>query len=151
MHKNVQKTITKRNHKKIDFDRYNIQLKKMKEKIGDREDERKIVRMQNTVESANTEYENVNCLLKSQLPIYLHKRMEFMDPILEAMVFFQESYFSLLAEFLAPMASRVDMSSSAIEGYRMKRESGLLSAMENISIIKGFAKQSSLRNFSFTV
>ncbi len=47
LHKRVEKTMTKRDHKRIDYDRHLDSLKKSKEKQNtkDRDDERKIVKV----------------------------------------------------------------------------------------------------------
>jgi hypothetical protein len=64
-------------------------LKKIKEKASDREDERKIIKAESTCEAAFKDYDSINSLLKSQLPVYIQLRLAFVDPIMESLVFFQ--------------------------------------------------------------
>eukprot|EP00158_Paraphelidium_tribonemae_P002864 Partr_v1_DN25735_c0_g1_i2_m74576 putative Actin-associated protein len=130
LHKQLAKTVLKRAHKKLDYDRHRNSLNKAREKLltdkqRSAEDERKIVKQESTVESSFQEYNAINTLLKSQLPQYVHMRIEFIDPILQSMVFFQEMYFCKLALQLEPLKSMVDMSTSAVSGYNARKDYGL--------------------------
>lgn len=126
IHKMVNKTIVKRDHKKIDYDRHSDSLRKVK---ASSEDERKVIKAQNTVDVAFAEYEKYNMLLKSELPVYIQLRIDFIDPILLSMLEFQNTLFSEMCRNLEPLKSATDMRFSAMDGFEIQKES--INAMFN--------------------
>ena len=149
IHKQVAKTALKRDHKKIDYDRHLNAYNKAKQlqqsagngQAGGFEEERKLMKLHANVETAQRDYENYNQLLKSQLPVYIQNRIQFIDPVLETMVVFQDHYFSSLCTMLQPLKGIVDMSTSAVDGYVRKRDFGV-QKIDEIRLIKdGYIKR----------
>ncbi|KAL1925045.1 uncharacterized protein VTP21DRAFT_4699 [Calcarisporiella thermophila] len=78
----IRKTIVKRNHKVLDYDRYRNSLKKLKDKKERTlSDERAMFKLEAQYEQATQEYNYYNNVLKEQLPTFFHLKNEFTDPL----------------------------------------------------------------------
>lgn len=93
----VKKSLIKRSHKVLDYDRHRDSLRKAKEKQNrDLNDERKIARMEQELENASREFEAINALLKKELPVLFDFRIQFIDPCFQFLYFYQLKMFYTL-------------------------------------------------------
>ncbi|KAI8643795.1 hypothetical protein BD408DRAFT_451027 [Parasitella parasitica] len=84
--KTIQKTIVKRNHKLIDYDRHRIALNKLNAKTERTISEDKaIFKVQSQLETATQDYEYLNNNLKQQLPTFFQMLIQLIQPIFEQM------------------------------------------------------------------
>ncbi|ORX51347.1 hypothetical protein DM01DRAFT_320355 [Hesseltinella vesiculosa] len=88
--KKIQKTITKRSHKMIDYDRHRSSMSKLKGK-DDRtlSEEKQYYKVESQLEIATKDYDYLNDMLKEQLPQYLQLQAALIQPITERLYFMQ--------------------------------------------------------------
>ncbi|KAL9547055.1 hypothetical protein MBANPS3_006364 [Mucor bainieri] len=84
--KTIQKTIVKRNHKLIDYDRHRVALQKLNVKTERTMNEEKaIFKVQSQLDTATQDYEYLNNALKEQLPAFFQMLIQLIQPIFEHM------------------------------------------------------------------
>ncbi|KAG1062891.1 hypothetical protein G6F42_027316 [Rhizopus arrhizus] len=84
--KTIQKTIVKRNHKLIDYDRHRVALQKLNVKTERTMNEEKaIFKVQSQLDTATQDYEYLNNALKEQLPAFFQMLFQLIQPIFEHM------------------------------------------------------------------
>ncbi|KAK4511003.1 uncharacterized protein ATC70_012208 [Mucor velutinosus] len=84
--KTIQKTIVKRNHKLIDYDRHRVALQKLNVKTERTMNEEKaIFKVQSQLDTATQDYEYLNNALKEQLPAFFQMLIQLVQPIFEHM------------------------------------------------------------------
>ncbi|KXJ91065.1 BAR domain-containing protein [Microdochium bolleyi] len=97
--KAIRKTATKREHKKLDYDRHNATLKKLKDKKEKTpKDEKAMWKAENEVEVATQEYNYFNDLLKDELPKLFLLEQEFIQPLFQSFYYMQLNIFYTLHE-----------------------------------------------------
>ena len=79
--------IEKRGRKLIDHDRAKDAMKKAQE--SKTMDAVKIAKAEANFYDAKKEYDSLNDKLKTEVPLYIKSRIEFMDPFMEALFIFQ--------------------------------------------------------------
>ncbi|KAI8073130.1 hypothetical protein BC940DRAFT_324772 [Gongronella butleri] len=88
--KKIQKTILKRNHKMIDYDRHRSSLAKLKTKNErSMNEEKQVYKVQSQLEIATQDYDYLNDMLKEQLPHFLDMQAALIRPISERLYFMQ--------------------------------------------------------------
>lgn len=93
----IQKTIVKRNHKLIDYDRYRVSLNKLTAKAERTlNEEKSIFKIQSQLDTATQDYEYLNNALKSQLPLFFRLQFDFIQPIFEHMYHLQCKIFGMI-------------------------------------------------------
>ncbi|KAL1875932.1 hypothetical protein VTK73DRAFT_9716 [Phialemonium thermophilum] len=95
----IRKTATKREHKKLDYDRHRATLKKLQEK-KDRsaKDEKALWKAENDVETSTQEFNYFNDLLKDELPKLFALEREFIQPLFQSFYYMQLNIFYTLHE-----------------------------------------------------
>lgn len=95
----VQKSILKRQHKQLDFDRHRTSLKKIQDK-KDRslKDEKALYKAEAEVEQATQEFNYFNDLLKDELPRLFALEREFIQPLFQSFYYMQLNVFYTLHE-----------------------------------------------------
>jgi amphiphysin len=95
--KTIQKTIVKRNHKLIDYDRHRVSLNKLNAKAErSLSEEKNIYKVQSQLDTATQDYEYLNNALKSQLPVFFQMLFQFIQPIFEHLYHLQNKIFGLI-------------------------------------------------------
>ncbi|KAL4254548.1 Bridging integrator 3/RVS161-like protein [Abortiporus biennis] len=103
--KAIRKSITKREHKLIDYDRYNNSLSKLREKKEKSlNDEKNLFKLEQDFEVASTEYENINSAMKTELPRFMMLSTQFIDPLFHSFYYMQLNIFYLLLERISGFA-----------------------------------------------
>ncbi|KZT24675.1 BAR-domain-containing protein [Neolentinus lepideus HHB14362 ss-1] len=97
--KTVRKTITKREHKLTDYDRFNNSLTKLRDKKEKSlSDEKNLFKLEQDFENASTEYDYINTALKNDLPRFMTMCTQFIDPLFQSFFYMQLNIFYLLLE-----------------------------------------------------
>ena len=95
----VQKSILKRQHKQLDFDRHRTSLKKIQDKKEKSlKDEKALYKAENDVEQATQEFNYFNDLLKEELPRLFALEREFIRPLFQSFYYMQLNVFYTLHE-----------------------------------------------------
>ncbi|KAI9322809.1 hypothetical protein BX666DRAFT_1898634 [Dichotomocladium elegans] len=82
--KTIQKTMVKRNHKMIDYDRHRASLAKLKAKEERSfNEEKQIFKVEAQLETATQDYQYLNDLLKQELPRFFALKSQFIQPVFE--------------------------------------------------------------------
>ncbi|EPQ61224.1 BAR-domain-containing protein [Gloeophyllum trabeum ATCC 11539] len=124
--KTVRKTITKREHKLVDYDRYNNSLTKLRDKKEKSlSDEKNLFKLEQDFENASNEYDYINTALKNDLPRFMTMSTQFIDPLFHSFFYMQLNIFYLLLEKLQGFAEgKYDTSvtgAQIAEEYETKR------------------------------
>ncbi|KAI3641175.1 hypothetical protein MIR68_000781 [Amoeboaphelidium protococcarum] len=142
LHKLVNKVLVKRDHKKVDLDRHQADLKKVRDKVQQENkigDDRKIAKAEHAVENAYREYDQYNALLKEQLPHYINYRIQFVDPILHSLLAFHSHLFIQMYQIMYSdkgVCYMVDTSVDVVAGYEYSK-ADIEALIEPISLFKG--------------
>ena len=97
--KAVQKTTIKRQHKQLDYDRYNANLKKLQDKKEKSlKDEKAMYKAEAEVEQATQDFNYFNDLLKDELPQLFRLEREFIRPLFQSFYYMQLNVFYTLHE-----------------------------------------------------
>ncbi|KAI0035267.1 hypothetical protein K488DRAFT_76734 [Vararia minispora EC-137] len=97
----IRKFITKRDHKLVDYDRYNNSLTKLREKKEKSlKDEQNLFKLEQDFEIASNEYEYINSTLKQDLPRFFVLATRFVDPLFHSFFYMQLNIFYLILEKL---------------------------------------------------
>ncbi|KAI0696492.1 BAR-domain-containing protein [Cerioporus squamosus] len=97
--KAIRKSITKREHKLVDYDRYNNSLTKLRDKKEKTlNDEKNLFKLEQDFEIASNEYDFINTAMKNELPRFLVQATQFIDPLFHSFYYMQLNIFYLLLE-----------------------------------------------------
>ena len=95
----IRKSVTKRQHKQLDFDRHRATLKKLQDKKDKNlKDEKAMYKAENEVEQATQEFNYFNDLLKDELPKLFALEREFIRPLFQSFYYMQLNVFYTLHE-----------------------------------------------------
>ena len=95
----VQKGLTKRQHKQLDYDRHRQSLKKLQDKKEKSlKDEKAMYKAESDVELATQEFNYYNDLLKDELPKLFALEREFIRPLFQSFYYMQLNVFYTLHE-----------------------------------------------------
>ncbi|WWC89221.1 uncharacterized protein L201_004139 [Kwoniella dendrophila CBS 6074] len=136
--KKIRKTITKREHKLVDFDRHNNSLNKLREKKEKSlSDEKNLFKVEQDFEIASGEYEHYNMLLKDELPRFLALGTRFIDPLFHSFYYMQLNVFYIMQEKLQSFADgKYDLARKDIENIYFEQRGDTAEQIEEMAIIK---------------
>ncbi|KAI9495909.1 hypothetical protein BDB00DRAFT_176877 [Zychaea mexicana] len=99
--KTIQKTITKRQHKLIDYDRYRTSHQKFKN-MADRSpsEDKQVYKLEGQLETATQDYEYLNDMLKQDLMRFFRLASSFIGPV-------QENFYSIQCRVIGGMYGRI--------------------------------------------
>ncbi|KZS90377.1 BAR-domain-containing protein [Sistotremastrum niveocremeum HHB9708] len=104
--KHIRKQITKRDHKLIDYDRFNNSLTKLREKKEKSlSDEKNLFKLEQDFEAATNEYETLNSAMKADLPRFMVLATQFIDPLFHSFYYMQLNIFYLMLDKFNGFAS----------------------------------------------
>ncbi|EKM60361.1 uncharacterized protein PHACADRAFT_246220 [Phanerochaete carnosa HHB-10118-sp] len=145
----VRKSITKREHKLTDYDRYNNSLTKLRDKKEKSlNDEKNLFKLEQDFEIASNEYDYINTALKTDLPRFMQMATQYIDPLFHSFFYMQLNIFYLLLEKLNGYAESAQYDVSvppaqvAID-YEAKRTDAW-SRIEELNVTKRFTSTSKL-------
>ncbi|PIL29942.1 transporter [Ganoderma sinense ZZ0214-1] len=138
--KAIRKSITKRQHKLVDYDRFNNSLTKLRDKKEKTlNDEKNLFKLEQDFEIASNEYDFINTAMKNELPRFLVQATQFIDPLFHSFYYMQLNIFYLLLEKMNGFAeNRFDVAIPAeqiVTDYETRR-SDALERVEALNITK---------------
>ncbi|KAI0344278.1 BAR-domain-containing protein [Trametopsis cervina] len=147
--KTIRKSITKRDHKLLDYDRRNNALTKLRDKKEKSlNDEKNLFKLEQEYEIATNEYDYINNAMKTDLPRFMQLATRLIDPLFHSFFYMQLNIFYLLLEKLNGFAEsgQFDVSvpaSQVIPDYEAKRTDAW-AQIENMNITKRIISTSKL-------
>ncbi|KAJ6519270.1 hypothetical protein C8R45DRAFT_950800 [Mycena sanguinolenta] len=95
----IRKSITKRDHKLTDYDRFNNSLTKLRDKKEKSlSEEKNLFKLEQDFELASNEYDFLNNALKTDLPRFMTLSTQFIDPLFSSFYYMQLNIFYLILE-----------------------------------------------------
>ncbi|KAI8377075.1 hypothetical protein EDC96DRAFT_250778 [Choanephora cucurbitarum] len=145
--KTIQKTIVKRNHKLIDFDRHRLALSKLTTKAErSLNDEKAIIKLQSQLDTATQDYEYLNNTLKQQLPAFFNLLFQMMQPIFEHLYNLQNTIFGMIYARCHELITANDQqfvthSMAILAGYQWRKQQFDAQAeIENTDLLRSGGK-----------
>ncbi|KAG7090740.1 hypothetical protein E1B28_009830 [Marasmius oreades] len=146
----IRKTITKREHKLTDYDRYNNSLTKLRDKKEKSlSDEKNLFKLEQDFEMASNEYEYINTALKNDLPRFMQMAAQFIDPLFHSLFYMQLNLFYLILEKINSFAEETKYDISNIPGNQItanyeEQRTDAWSQIEELNITKRIISTSKL-------
>ncbi|KAG8220133.1 hypothetical protein J3R82DRAFT_1154 [Butyriboletus roseoflavus] len=145
----IRKTITKRDHKLIDYDRFNNSLTKLRDKKEKSlNDEKNLFKLEQDFEVATNEYDYINNTLKQDLPRFMQLASQFIDPLFHSFYYMQLNIYYLFLEKMNSFAEgRYDVtngSASQIHSDYENKRTDAWSQIEDLGIAKRIVSTSKL-------
>ncbi|WVW84026.1 hypothetical protein I302_106054 [Kwoniella bestiolae CBS 10118] len=136
--KKIRKTIVKREHKLVDYDRHNNSLNKLREKKEKSlSDEKNLFKVEQDFELASGEYEHYNSLLKTELPQFLGLATRFIDPLFHSFYYMQLNVYYIMQEKLQSFADgKYDLSRKDVENIYLEQRGDTAEQIEEMAIVK---------------
>lgn len=95
----IRKTAVKREHKKLDYDRHRIALKKLQDKKErSLKDEKALFKAESDLEQSAQDFNYFNDLLKDELPKLFQLERQFIQPLFQSFYYMQLNVFYTLHE-----------------------------------------------------
>ncbi|KIY45270.1 BAR-domain-containing protein [Fistulina hepatica ATCC 64428] len=138
----IRKSITKREHKLVDYDRFNNSLTKLRDKKEKTlSDEKNLFKLEQDFEVATTEYEYMNNALKTDLPRFMTMATQFIDPLFHSFFYMQLQIYYLLLEKLTSFGEQAkfevaNMPSAQIIQDFESRRGDMAAQVEQLDICK---------------
>ncbi|KAI1762045.1 BAR-domain-containing protein [Hypoxylon sp. FL1150] len=133
----IRKTATKREHKKLDFDRRNATLKKLQDKKEkSAKDEKALWKAESDVEQATQEFNYFNDLLKEELPQLFRLEAQFIKPLFQSFYYMQLNIFYTLHEKMQHCdIGYFDLTLDVEEAF-MKKRADIQEHTEKLTIVR---------------
>ncbi|KAI9475511.1 MAG: hypothetical protein EXX96DRAFT_596033 [Benjaminiella poitrasii] len=145
--KTIHKTMIKRNHKLIDYDRHRLALQKLNNKQERSfSEEKQVFKVQSQLETATQDYNYLNDMLKSELPRFFQLKSHFIQPVFESLFNMQSRIYGMIYarcyELLNQnLAAFVTHTSGIEEGYNYRKSQRDVKAeYENMDLLKSGGK-----------
>ncbi|TEB39139.1 BAR-domain-containing protein, partial [Coprinellus micaceus] len=148
--KTIRKTIVKRDHKLVDYDRFNNSLTKLRDKKErSLSDEKNLFKLEQDFEIATNEYEYINNALKQDLPRFMQLATHFIDPLFNSFYYMQLNIYYLILEKMQSFADegKYDITNapgSAIQQDYEEKRTDAWEHIENLQIVKRIISVSKL-------
>ncbi|GAA5856916.1 hypothetical protein JCM8547_008463 [Rhodosporidiobolus lusitaniae] len=147
--KKIRKTITKREHKLVDYDRHNNSYNKLKDKKEKSlSDEKNLFKYEQDLEVATQEYEHYNGMLKSEVPHFLALSTSFITPLFTTFYFIQIGILYTLLEKMQGFSTGTygaDASDvSGLESFHYEKMGDTGERIEALTITKRFTSTARL-------
>ncbi|KAF9112228.1 hypothetical protein BGX27_003783 [Mortierella sp. AM989] len=133
----IRKTIIKRDHKLVDYDRHRISLKKLREKKERTlSEERQIYKLESQLEMATADYEGLNGLLREELPGFFYYKTLLMEPIFHIFYYLQLHIYNIMLDRVRPISENgyFDLSMDILQGYEARKPE-TFATVESVELI----------------
>ncbi|KAF8550314.1 BAR-domain-containing protein [Imleria badia] len=145
----IRKTITKRDHKLIDYDRFNNSLTKLRDKKEKSlNDEKNLFKLEQDFEIATNEYDYINNALKQDLPRFMQLATQFIDPLFHSFYYMQLNIYYLFLEKMNSFAEGrynvTNVPASQIQSDYENKRTDAWSQIEDLGITKRILSTSKL-------
>ncbi|KAF9936296.1 hypothetical protein BGZ67_002465 [Mortierella alpina] len=120
----IRRTITKRDHKLLDYDRFRISLKKLQDKKERTlSDEKQIYKLESQLEVATSDYEGLNGLLREELPGFFYYKTQLIEPIFQSFFYLQLHIYNVMLDRMGTLAGSgyYDLSKDVMQGYEARK------------------------------
>jgi len=138
----IRKSITKRDHKLTDYDRFNNSLTKLRDKKEKSlSDEKNLFKLEQDFELATNEYDYINNAMKTDLPRFMAMATQFVDPLFHSFFYMQLNIFYVFLEKINTFAEdgKFDIANTPGEQIAADYEQNRTDAwkkIEDLNIIK---------------
>ena len=133
----VQKSIVKRQHKQLDYDRRKATLKKIQDKKDKTlKDEKALYKAESELEQATQEFNYFNDLLKEELPRLFTLEAEFIRPLFQSFYYMQLNVFYTLHEKMQNIDIGYFDLTLDVEAAFEKKRGTIQDQVESLSIVK---------------
>ena len=133
----TQKSLVKRQHKQLDYDRHRASLKKIQDKKEKSlKDEKAMYKAENDVEQATQEFEYFNELLKDELPKLFSLEREFIRPLFQSFYYMQLNVFYTLHEKMQSIDIGYFDLTRDIEGAFENKRGDIREQAETLAIVR---------------
>ena len=132
----VKKTVVKREHKKLDYDRHTATLKKLRDKKEkSAKDEKAMWKAENDVEQSTQDYNYFNDLLKDELPKLFALEREFIQPLFQSYYMQLNIFYTLHERMQQCDIGYFDLTLDVEEAFQKKRGE-IQEEAEKLSIVR---------------
>lgn len=145
--KTIAKTMLKRDHKLIDFDRHRVALQKINSKTERSfSEEKQIFKIQAQLDTATQDYNYLNDMLKAELPRFFELKSSFIQPVFENLYNMQSRIYGMIYarcfELLNQnMEAFMTHTMGIEEGYNWrKQQRDVRAEIENMDLLKSGGK-----------
>lgn len=133
----VQKSVVKRQHKQLDYDRRRANLKKIQDKKDKTlKDEKALYKAESELEQATQEFNYFNDLLKEELPRLFTLEAEFIRPLFQSFYYMQLNVFYTLHEKMQNIDIGYFDLTLDVEAAFAKKRGSIQDQVEALSIVK---------------
>ncbi|KIM84702.1 hypothetical protein PILCRDRAFT_818315 [Piloderma croceum F 1598] len=145
----IRKSITKREHKLVDYDRFNNSLTKLRDKKEKSlNDEKNLFKLEQDFEIATNEYDYINNALKTDLPRFMVLATKFIDPLFHSFFYMQLNIYYVLLEHMTKFADGIYDTTNVpgaqiVADYEAKRTDAW-NTIESLAITKRIISTSKL-------
>ncbi|KLO11290.1 BAR-domain-containing protein [Schizopora paradoxa] len=150
--KQIRKSITKRDHKLVDYDRFNNSLTKLRDKKEKTlNDEKNLFKLEQDFEVATNEYDYINTAMKNDLPRFMMLAVQFIDPLYHSFYYMQLNIFYMILEKVQGFAQGkydVSVATAQIGQEYEEKRSDAWERIENMSITKRIISTSKMMQAS---
>ncbi|KAH9994379.1 BAR-domain-containing protein [Russula vinacea] len=140
--KGIRKMITKREHKLVDFDRFNNSLTKLRDKKEKSlNDEKNLFKLEQDFEIASNDYETINAAMKQDLPRFMMLTTHFINPLFHSFYYMQLNIFYMILDKINQFAEgkyTVDVSAAQIAAEYEEKRGDSAAVIEALSITQRF-------------
>lgn len=145
--KTIQKNMTKRDHKMIDYDRHRSSMSKLKAKEERSfSEEKQIFKIEAQLETATQDYNYMNDMLKQELPRFFHLKAEFIHPVLERFYYLQCKIYGMIYARCYELINAnkdhfITLQMPLEEGYNWRKaQRDMQAELENLDLLKSGGK-----------
>ncbi|KAH9964521.1 hypothetical protein BC827DRAFT_1187647 [Russula dissimulans] len=150
--KSIRKMITKRDHKLVDYDRFNNSLTKLRDKKEKSlSDEKNLYKLEQDFEIASNDYENLNAAMKQDLPRFMMLTTRFIDPLFHSFYYMQLNIFYMIFEKISQFSEgkyTIDVLAAQIASDFEEKRGDSAVIIEALGITQRFISTSKLVNQS---
>ncbi|KAG6902988.1 hypothetical protein C0995_008561 [Termitomyces sp. Mi166 len=119
----IRKTITKRDHKLVDYDRFNNSLTKLRDKKDKSlNDEKNLFKLEQDFEQATQEYEYINNALKVDLPRFMQLSTQFIDPLFNSFFYMTLNIYYIILEKMNTFAEDAKYDITNVTGAQIQQD-----------------------------
>ncbi|KAG6897370.1 hypothetical protein C0992_002139 [Termitomyces sp. T32_za158] len=146
----IRKTITKREHKLVDYDRFNNSLTKLRDKKDKSlNDEKNLFKLEQDFEQATQEYEYINSALKVDLPRFMQLSTQFIDPLFNSFFYMTLNIYYIILEKMNAFVDDAKYDITNVPGAQIQQDyenkrTDAWEIIENLGIIKRIVSASKL-------
>ncbi|KAI7872558.1 hypothetical protein BDF14DRAFT_1754650 [Spinellus fusiger] len=147
IYKKIQKTIIKRQHKLIDYDRFRLSLTKLKVKeTRTFSEEKEVFKLEAKLETATEDYNYLNNMLKQELPLLFYHKSQFILPVFNNFYNMQTKIYGIIYARCYELVNAnsqhlVTHAMPLLEGFEWRRtQRDVRHEMETMDILKSGGK-----------